>query len=317
MVKRKKYILRYGAVIDVEEYHDGRYGAKGVSRREKKNPTPEQVQQANERNRARLCRRKLIEYFTPGDCFATWTYRPENRPPDMKGVLADFQKAMRAVRKEYRKRGRKLYWIRNIEKGTRGAWHIHLVFNEIGDTASIITKAWKHGGTWVTEIRTSRYAGEDFEDLANYITKSEHTVTCREDGTREKPRIAESSYSTSRNMPLPEPEDDKLVYWKKEAKPIKGYYISSLVEGINPVTGYKYRRYTMQRLKGEENVAGKPLHHHRPERKGKRKGKGGIRPGDKKAGRQDSRKQARGSGISGGHGKEAGAVRHKGRHKQA
>lgn len=296
MVKRKKYILRYGAVIDVEEYHDGRYGAKGVSRREKKNPTPEQVQQVNERNRARLCRRRLIEYFTPGDCFATWTYRPENRPPDMKGAIADCRKAMRAVRKEYRKRGRKLYWIRNIEKGTRGAWHIHLVFNEIGDTASIITKAWKHGGTWVSEIKESR-CGEDFEKLAAYLTKNEHTAACREDGAAEKSRIAENSYSTSRNMPLPEPEEDRLVYWKKEAKPRKGYYISALTEGINPVTGYKYRRYTMQRLKGKENEKGRTVYHNRPERKRKRKRPGHVHPENQKKKRGGLRERPGGGGV--------------------
>ena len=50
-------------------------------------------------------------------------------------------------------------------------------------------------------------------------------------------------------MPLPEPKVDKLVRWKSEPKPKKGYYISQIHEGINPVTGYKYRRYTMIRLK--------------------------------------------------------------------
>jgi hypothetical protein len=49
-------------------------------------------------------------------------------------------------------------------------------------------------------------------------------------------------------MPLPEPKPDKLVRWKKEVKPSKGYYIARIYEGINPVTGYKYRQYTMIKL---------------------------------------------------------------------
>ena len=56
-------------------------------------------------------------------------------------------------------------------------------------------------------------------------------------------------------MPLPEPQVDKLRRWKEEAKPKKGYYIAKVHEGINPVTGYKYRRYTMIRSNDEkENI---------------------------------------------------------------
>ena len=68
------------------------------------------------------------------------------------------------------------------------------------------------------------------------------------DGSPAKPRIREANYNISRNMPLPEPKVDKLLRWKSEPKPKKGYYIAKIVEGINPVTGFKYRRYTMIRL---------------------------------------------------------------------
>lgn len=86
-----------------------------------------------------------MEYFSPGDCFATWTYEVKNRPPDMAGALKDFQKGIRSVRKEYKKRGQELFWIRNIEKGTKGAWHIHLIVNEIGETAEYFTKSLDKG----------------------------------------------------------------------------------------------------------------------------------------------------------------------------
>ena len=84
--------------------------------------------------------------------------------------------------------------------------------------------------------------------MASYMTKDENTAELKQDGTLCKPRIRESSYNASRNMPLPEPKPDKLVRWKKEVKPSKGYYIAHIYEGINPVTGYKYRQYTMIRL---------------------------------------------------------------------
>lgn len=247
-VKRKTTTLRHGDVIDVHESHDGNYGAPGKKRQKKKKPTKEDMQKVNALNKARKCRLKMLQYINPGDIWATWTYEVKNRPPDMKAALDDFKKAMRYVRREFRKRGYEAFWFRNIEHGTRGKWHIHLVINEIGDTASILEKAWDKGGTWFTQIKKSRLHDEDFTMLSNYMTKDENTREVKKDGTLAKPKLKEASYNTSRNMPLPEPHIDKLVRWKPEPKPKKGYYIARSIEGINPATGYKYRRYTMIRL---------------------------------------------------------------------
>lgn len=254
MVNRKKIRLRNGDILDVEEYHDGNYGSPGKTRRKKEKPTKEQVRLINQRNKAKRCRWRLLQYFNEGDLFITWTYEVRNRPPNMEGALKDFQKAMAKVRKIYRLRGAPPYWIRNIERGTKGAWHIHLVIKQTqeGDAAAIVTKAWTKGGTYVAELRNSKFNGDDMEQLANYLTKDEHTAEIKADGTPGKPRIAESSYNTSRNMPLPEPKEDKLIRWKPEVKPPKGYYIARIHEGINPVTGFLYRSYTLIRLKTQE-----------------------------------------------------------------
>lgn len=252
-VKRKTRTFRQGDIIDIEEYHDGNYGAPGKKRVKKAKPTEEQMRAVNAANKARRARHRLLQYYTPGDCFATWTYEVKNRPPDMKEALKHFQKAIRYVRQEYKKRGRELFWIRNIERGTKGAWHIHLVINEIGDTSNIIRKAWTHGGTFISEIRyNDKIYDEDFTKLANYITKDEYTVEKKANGEMGKPKIKEANYGTSRNMPIPEPKIDKLQRWKKEPKPKKGYYIVRIHEGINPATGYKYRRYTMVRFNRRE-----------------------------------------------------------------
>lgn len=253
MTKRKTFKFKKGAIIDVEEFHDGRYGAPGCKREKKKKHTEEQIRKINAYNKAKRCRQRLLLYFDAGDLFVDLTYVPENRPPNMataKKHYADFRKE---VRKEFKKRGYELFWIRNIERGTKGAWHIHVVVKEIGDTASIIKKAWKHGGVFVSEIKLipSIY-DEDFTKLSYYMTKDEHTREKKANGELAKPKIKEASYSTSRNMPLPEPDVDKLHRWKAEVKPKKGYYIAGIHEGINPVTGYKYRRYTMIRLSGRE-----------------------------------------------------------------
>lgn len=249
--KRKRYRFRHGDIIEVEEFHDGRYGGPGQGRAKKKKPTEEQMREINAQNKAKRCRHRLLEYFAPGDIWATWTYKVGERPEDMKAALKDFQDAMRYVRKEYKKRGQEVRWIRNIEQGTKGAWHIHLIINEIGDTASIIQRAWKKGGTWFTEIRKSKFYDEDFSKLANYMTKDEHTREPKQDGTPGKPRLRAANYRTSRNMPLPEPKVDRLERWKPEPKPQKGYYIAKIYEGITPL-GFRYRRYTMIRLNRRE-----------------------------------------------------------------
>lgn len=247
-IKRKEYRFRKGDILDIEEYHDGKYGDPGGKRIKKRKATPEDMNRVNKWNKEKRCRQRLLCYFKPGDLFITWTYRVDARPPDMAEALKDFQKARRYVSREYKKRGYRVFWIRNIERGTRGAWHIHLIINEIGDSASIIQKAWDKGGVWIETIKQSKYYDEDFSKIAAYITKDEHSVDTKADGTPGKPRIRETSYNTSRNMPLPEPHVDKLVRWKKEVKPKKGYYIARIWEGINPKTGYKYRRVTQIRL---------------------------------------------------------------------
>lgn len=245
---RKITRLRGGDILAVDEYHDGRYGSPGMPRQKKKKPTKEEMRRVNEANKTRRCQHRLLEYFTAGDYFATLTYRVDARPPDMKTAKAHWNKFIRMVRREYRKRGAHLFWIRNIEQGTKGAWHIHLVISRIPETADILDEAWPYGGIYLTQIKKSKYYSEDFAELASYITKSEHSREKKADGTPAAPRIREASYGTSRNMPLPEPKKEKLARWPKEAKPKKGYYIARIHEGINPVTGYKYRRYTMIRI---------------------------------------------------------------------
>lgn len=245
---RKTTRLRGGDILDVAEYHDGRYGAPGRSRQKKKKPTKEDMQKINAINKARLCHYRLLQYFVPGDYFATLTYKVSERPSDMGRAKEQFKKLIRHVREEYRKRGSPLFWIKNIERGTKGAWHIHLVITRMPDTARILEDAWTYGGVYLTQIKKSKYYSEDLAELAAYMTKSKHTRGKRADGSEAKPKIRESSYSTSRNMPLPEPRKKPLVRWPREVKPKKGYYIARIYEGINPKTGYKYRRYTLIRL---------------------------------------------------------------------
>ena len=53
--KREEYRLRGGDILEIREFHDGRYGAPGQRREKKKKPTEEQMRQANEREKIRRC----------------------------------------------------------------------------------------------------------------------------------------------------------------------------------------------------------------------------------------------------------------------
>ena len=102
--KRKEYRLRGGDIIDREEFPDIRHGAPGGKRLEKKKPTKEDMQKVNAANKERKARQRLLEYFNPGDVWATWTYLVEERPASMAAAVDDFGRAMRIVRREYKKR---------------------------------------------------------------------------------------------------------------------------------------------------------------------------------------------------------------------
>ena len=56
MVKRKRYRFRQGDVIDVEEFHDGRYGGPGTGRAKRAKPTEEQMRAVNAQNKVKRCR---------------------------------------------------------------------------------------------------------------------------------------------------------------------------------------------------------------------------------------------------------------------
>lgn len=112
-IRRVTYDL--GNVIERQEYLDGRYGAPGEKRAKKKKATPEEVEQVNQWTRERKARHRLRMYFKVNDYFFTLTYPKEERPPDMKQAKQDFKEFYLFCKKEYKKRGQELRWIRNIE----------------------------------------------------------------------------------------------------------------------------------------------------------------------------------------------------------
>ena len=224
--------------IEIEQYHSRSHKYSGL-KSQKRDLTPEEKQKLNQRGRTKKCRRKLRLYFEKNDYLVTLTYRKEERPENMDQCKKDWSIFIRKLRDWFRKKGIMFRWIRNIEVGTRGAWHIHMVIKRAADVDIKIREAWTHGKVSFQLL----YEKGEFRALAEYITKSPLT----------EKRLKESHYWTSRNMPIPDPEK-KVRRWKTwyQIRVPKGYFLDkeSLHEGVNPITGYPFREYTLIRIRG-------------------------------------------------------------------
>ena len=137
---RRKY--RMANSIEVVEFNSPKCPGKSKPRREKKNPTPEAVAKNNQRRKQRECSRMVERYFNEDDGALTLTWAKEKRPKTMKEALAIFRKLVVFLKREYAKRYYELFWIRNIEVGPRGAWHIHMIVNRIEGMEFLINDWW-------------------------------------------------------------------------------------------------------------------------------------------------------------------------------
>ena len=237
--KRKKYRLTNS--IEVIECHTARYGAPGQPRQKKEKPTKEAVRKNNQRRKERRCSRMVDKYFNEDDYILDLTYRKENRPADMKECVDHLQKFFRKLKREYGKRFYELFWIRNIEVGPRGAWHVHVVMNRIDGADYLIKDLLKeHGGVYFQFYQDTKDRGED---IGAYIAKSEVSAP---------DKIVESAWSHSRNIEEVEPEETVISGQSMNDKPRtpKGYYLdkNSYHDYVN-AEGYRVREYTFRKLK--------------------------------------------------------------------
>ena len=215
----------------VEEYHSGKRPPPG-GRAEKRQATPEQMARANQRNKQRNIQLLIMANFRENDYFVTLTYRRELRPEDMEECKKQFSKMIRKAKREYDNLGKTLKWIRVIEKGSRGGWHIHLIVNRIEGTDIILKREWPYGGV----VSSLLYLEGGFRRLAEYMAK-------------EPVGSGETSYSSSRNLERPKPRKKVMsgrTFCRRIREPA-GYYLDkeSVYEGINAYTGYPYRYYTL------------------------------------------------------------------------
>lgn len=236
-----------GQVMQVEKRHPGNYGAPGVKRAPKRKRTPEDMARQNMRNRVKRVQRLILANFRVGGWHLILTYKKHLRPDTLDDGKGYVRKFLGKMRKAYQKAGYPFKYICVTEKGKRGACHHHLIIEDIANadlnTKEVVMKFWKCGRMTFLPL----YAEGEFEDLAEYITKKE---------TKEEGKGC--SYTRSRNLIVPKPKKEIIhrKTWRKDPRPKKGYYIipDSVINGINPVTGYPYQHYAMRKYAPEEEL---------------------------------------------------------------
>lgn len=228
----------------VEEYHTAAKpppGGRGARRK----PTPEEIEKANARQKHRKAQLLLMNNFKADDYFITLTYRSDERPEDLKECQRQFRNFIARMKRAYAREGEPLKWMRNIEIGARGAWHIHLVLNRIQNTDILIRKNWPYGHPKSVLM----YEDGGFRRLADYMTKASGGLPKDQKG---------DCYSHSRNLIMPK-EHRQIIKRNltgrtgyKSIRVPPGYYLDteSLYEGINGYTGYPYRYYVLLRIGG-------------------------------------------------------------------
>ena len=240
-----RHLWDCGDSVEVEEKHTGRYGAGGQKREKRKKPTKEDIRRQNQWKRERDLRRLIKWNFSRHDYWMTLTYRKGDRP-SWEQMKEDVRKMIRKVREKYRKMGAELKYVYRLQIGKRGGPHIHILANRIPgkETDILFAETWEKGHI---NFRTI-YDSGGFRDLAEYIAKP------LEEWEPEEVK----RYHPSRNLIRKEPKE-KLIRRRSlvdrqgrliSPKAPKGYYIDpdSVRMGINPVTGFAYRHYTLIKI---------------------------------------------------------------------
>ena len=236
MYTRKTYETKSGRLV--EEYHSYEGRPPGWKRSPRRRATPEEMKANNLRNKKRQMKLLLMENFSPGDYHTILTYRRDERPEDLAECKRQFGKFIRRMRDWFRKKGEKLKWICNIECGSKGAWHIHLIINRIPGIDMQLSTLWQYGRPRNVLIQDRN----GLPALAEYISK----------GSVDPGGNVIRGMSRSRNLKMPRSRKKKIVRWetwKNDIRIPKGFALDkqSLQEWIG-MEGYPHREYILIRL---------------------------------------------------------------------
>lgn len=214
----------------------------GGKRKEKKNPTADEVLEINKKMAEMNLAIKLNYNFEPGDLHLSLTYR---KPPTNEEAHKALDYAIRKFREELKKQNVVLKAIYATEYRNKHLHH-HIVMSKID--IEVVREIWKKYGNIirVSILDESR----DYRALAHYIIKE------TEKTFRNPEAFAKRRYSCTRSIVTPTPRkvDADPSEICEEPKPEKGYYIekNSIFKGCNPFSGQPYVVYVQVALDAQQ-----------------------------------------------------------------
>lgn len=184
---------------------------KGTKRKEKVNPTTEQVAKNNLRYAIKELTIKINHNFVPGDYHLTLTYQDYPEQKEAKRRLKNF---LANVRRACQRQGIVFKRIAVTEFENKKIHH-HIVCTAID--LEIIKKYWKYGFERITPL----------DDTGNYYKLAEYLVKETEKTFRKEGCVFKKRYSPSRNLVMPEPKieivSERIL--RQDLKESKGFYI--------------------------------------------------------------------------------------------
>ncbi len=233
-------VCRAGRTIETRKYYTARYHRPGIQRQKNFRPTPKEQACVNDRHAEMKLRRLINENFGPGDLYLTITFKKELRPT-VQQIPRILEKYWAVLRKAFRVAGQELRYIVVAEVGERGAVHFHAIIPKFD--VQVVSDSWPYGAI---SIKTLDSSGQ-YAQLASYLIK-QTSKTFRSGESPFKRR-----WNSSRN--LRQPKITKHIIgrnsWRREPKPLKGYYIEQGKTVDGEIFGFEYQFYSMVQLQGK------------------------------------------------------------------
>ena len=193
---RYRRTVRAGALVEVVTYNRPEPSDTPRQRHEKQKLSSLARKKLNAKQSNKQFEYVAAANFTGQDYMVTLSFDNAHLPPDRRGVVSAFQRFIRKLRAERKRRGQEVKFIRVIEnKHGEGRFHIHMLLNATGgNDFEEIRSLWEFGTD--IDIQYLNKYGDDARFAAGivyYLTKERHTATA---GVRR--------WSGSRNLVRPE-----------------------------------------------------------------------------------------------------------------
>lgn len=285
MYWKRSWQSKNGRARIIDKYHSHRAEPKNPLIKEKRRkgadattPTQEQV---NLRQRVDKLTRLLLDNFSTGDWWITFTMREKETVAEFR---KEYARMIRRLRDAYRRAGHELRYISVLENlGGRGRPHGHIIINNVQEFSvlrKLMKKSWQLG-----ECCIKPYGGDvmDARRLAAYMSKEDTVGKAirekrqlladvkrgKEKGSEGKKRLEKlesiiigerSRICPSTNLVRTEPKKEMIrsaETYRDEIRPPRGYHLVKALS-YNGWTreGYRYQHAVFERDDDEEERSG-------------------------------------------------------------